>query len=234
MNALFDRLGDAISSVLDETTLKNALADIALDFGFHAYAYLNLMGSSAVAVSNYPADWQTSYFQNSYDRIDPIVATARTGMRAFVWSLDHGRKHQSEEVQCFWNEAAEFDIRSGITIPVRTGFGHMSMLTFVSRHPGFVAKRDIDVVIAAAVVGQLHGRVEALKVASTSQTKIRLRPKEISYLHWAAEGKSMEEIATIQGVKYNSVKINFENAKKRCDVNNLTQLVALAIRQGWI
>lgn len=234
MDALLYHLSDAILAIRDETTLKKTLSDVTRDFGFHAYAYLSVLTNWVVAVSNYPSDWQTAYFQHGYDKLDPIVITAKTGMKAFVWSSDVGRKQAPEIVRRFWDEAAEFDIRSGVTIPVRTSFGHMAMLTFASKHPGMVSKRGIDAVTAAAVVGQLHGRVETLNVQPTSEKRLNLRPKEINYLHWAAEGKSMEEIADIQGVKYNSVKINIENAKKRSGTRNLIQLVSLAIRQGVI
>lgn len=234
MTISLNRLGDAISSIHDEPTLSKMLAEVTVELGFDSYAYLNLQTNRTLAVSNYSKEWQTRYFQSKYDKVDPVLAAGKSKMRVFAWSSEAGQKNASGEVKRFWSEAIEFDIRSGITIPVRTGHGHMSMLTFASRRERAGTDCEIDAVTAAALVGQLHGRMEALKVAPTCQNELYLRPKEVSYLRWAAEGKSMEEIAAIHGVKYNSVKINFENAKKRFNALTLTQLVALAIRQGLI
>ncbi len=59
-------------------------------------------------------------------------------------------------------------------------------------------------------------------------------PKEAKYLRWIEAGKTAEEIAEIEGVKYNTVRINLENAKKRFGVYNITQLTAIAIRRQLI
>ncbi|TIU50110.1 MAG: hypothetical protein E5W19_10345 [Mesorhizobium sp.] len=41
-------------------------------------------------------------------------------------------------------QAGDFGIRSGITIPIRTAFGHMFMLTVASHKPSLSLERDID------------------------------------------------------------------------------------------
>ncbi|CUX70010.1 hypothetical protein CFBP5877_26100 (plasmid) [Agrobacterium tumefaciens] len=61
-----------------------------------------------------------------------------------------------------------------------------------------------------------------------------LDPKEAAYLNWISVGKTMEEAADLEGVKYNSVKSKLEEARKRFQIHTMPHLVALAIRAGLI
>jgi len=230
----FGRLRDAISRINSEGDIQEALSTAAAENGYDGFAYLDFQTSWTVAISNYLEEWQQHYFQSGYDKLDPIVATAKTRKSAFTWVSESQTKRSSPQVKKFWAEACDNEIRSGLTVPIQTSHGHMSMLTFASRQPSLVSSSDIDAVAAAAAVGQLHGRIEVLKALPTARSEIQLRPKERTFLSWAAEGKTMEEIASLEKVKYNSVKINLDNAKKRCDAMTLPQLVAMAMRSGLL
>ncbi len=61
-----------------------------------------------------------------------------------------------------------------------------------------------------------------------------LDPKEAAYLNWISVGKTMDEAADLEGVKYNSVKSKLEETRKRLQIHTMPHLVALAIRAGLI
>jgi LuxR family transcriptional activator of conjugal transfer of Ti plasmids len=130
--------------------------------------------------------------------------------------------------------AADFGIRSGITIPIRAANGSTSMFTLASDKSSLELERDIDPVAAAAAVGQLHARMCLLPLTPTAQHPAWLDPKEAAYLNWISVGKTMEEAADLEGVKYNSVKSKLEEARKRFQIHTMPHLVALAIRAGLI
>ncbi|RUV47544.1 autoinducer-binding protein, partial [Mesorhizobium sp. M5C.F.Ca.IN.020.29.1.1] len=123
--------------------LKEALTDAVRELGFDCYAYLNIQPVRTYTVSNYAVEWQQRYFDRDYKDIDPVVKTARTTLEAFTWATVTPRK-VSSRVRAFYAEAGDFGIRSGITIPIRTAFGHMSMLTVASHKPSLSLERDID------------------------------------------------------------------------------------------
>ncbi len=83
-------------------------------------------------------------------------------------------------------------------------------------------------------VGQLHTRMTLLPLTPTAQHPAWLDPKEAAYLNWISVGKTMEEAADLEGVKYNSVKSKLEEARKRFQIHTMPHLVALAIRAGLI
>ncbi|WP_267213549.1 autoinducer binding domain-containing protein [Chelatococcus asaccharovorans] len=155
----FQRLTDVSSLARTENSLKLALADLVQDLGFDSYAYLNVQPVRIFAISNYAADWQARYLAQGYAKIDPVVSMAREQMKAFTWAAGSPRS-LPRQVRRFYLEAGDFGIRSGISIPVRAAFGHMSMLTIASNKPSLSLEKDIDQIAAVTAVAQLHARIE--------------------------------------------------------------------------
>ncbi|AMD56839.1 transcriptional regulator TraR [Agrobacterium tumefaciens] len=234
MQHWLDKLIDLAALRGDENVLKDALAQLAQQAGFSGYAYLYIRPGHTIASSNYPPEWRSIYFKRKFAAIDPIVNRAKSLKRVFTWSGEAERRRLSQDERGFFDQAADFGIRSGITIPIRAANGSTSMFTLASDKPTIDLKRDIDPVVAAAAVGQLHTRMSLLPITPVAQHPAWLDPKEAAYLNWIAVGKTMEEAADLEGVKYNSVKSKLEETRKRLEIHTMPHLVALAIRAGLI
>ncbi len=234
MQHWLDKLIDLSSLPGDEGFFQNALTDLAQQAGFSAYAYLYIRPGHTIASSNYPTEWRSIYFKQKFEAIDPIVKRAKSVKRVFTWNGEEERRRLSKEERAFFDQAADFGIRSGITIPIRAANGSTSMFTLASDKSSIDLERDIDPVAAAAAIGQLHTRMSLLPIMPIAQHPAWLDPKEAAYLNWIAVGKRMEEIADLEGVKYNSVKSKLEETRKRLDIHTMPHLVALAIRAGLI
>ncbi|AYM60987.1 autoinducer-binding transcriptional regulator TraR [Agrobacterium fabrum] len=234
MQHWLDKLTDLAALRGDENVLKDALTHLAQQAGFSAYAYLYIRPGHTIASSNYDPKWRSIYFKRKFEAVDPIVKRAKSVKRAFTWSGDEERRRVSKGECAFFDQAADFGIRSGITIPIRAANGSTSMFTLASHKPIIDLQRDIDPVAAAAAVGQLHTRMSLLPLTPTAQHPAWLDPKEAAYLNWISVGKTMEEAADLEGVKYNSVKSKLEEARKRFQIHTMPHLVALAIRAGLI
>ncbi|MFK4772108.1 hypothetical protein ACI3K0_29235, partial [Rhizobium sp. ZW T2_16] len=85
-----------------------------------------------------------------------------------------------------------------------------------------------------SAVGQLHAHIEHLRVRPTIEEQVYLTPKEATYLRWIELGKTVDETADLEQVKYSTVRITLDGAKERYNLTNNTQLVGLAIRRGLI
>lgn len=147
---------------------------------------------------------------------------------------EQARPRLSKAERAFYAHAADFGIRSGVTIPIKTANGSMSMFTLASEKPTIDLEREIDAVAAAAAVGQLHARISFLHTTPSAEDSAWLDPKEATYLRWIEVGKTMEEVAELEGVKYNSVRVKLREASKRFNVHTTTHLTALAIRKRLI
>ena len=234
MQNWLDQLTDLAALRGDEKVLKDALARFVQRAGFSGYAYLYFRPGHLTALSNYPPEWSSIYFQQKFFAIDPIVNRAKSTKSVFTWSGDEERRNLPAIERAFFDNAADFGIRSGVTIPVKTANGSTTMFTLASDKAKIELQRDIDPVAAAATVGQLHTRMSMLPLTPVAQHPAWLDPKEAAYLKWIAVGKTMEEAADLEGVKYNSVKSKLEEARKRFQIHTMPHLVALAIRAGLI
>lgn len=233
MDGWFEKVIDASAIASDETSLKAALSKLAKELGFERYAYLNLQAAESFAVSDYPQEWQERYFARSYSMIDPVVTFAKRRMVTFSWDSSAGGRKPSKALRRFHSEAAEFGIRSGVSIPIRTGFGHMAMLTLATAASS-ASTHDIDPIAAAATVAQLHARLALQRSVPTVQTRIHLKPEELLCLRWAAEGKTARMIAQIEGMSFGNVRFFMENAKSALEAVSLPQATATAKALGLI
>lgn len=234
MQHWLDKLTDLTAFGGDQSNLEEALSDLTEQAGFGGYAFLHIQPGHMLAISNYHPEWRSTYFEQSYSGLDPVVRRAKSLKQTFTWTGEQERPRLSKAERSFFAHAGDFGIRSGITIPVKTANGSMSMFTLASEKLTIDLDREIDAVAAATAVAQLHARIAFLQGTPTIEDPAYLDPKEATYLRWIAVGKTMEEVADLEGVKYNSVRVKLAETKKRFDVHTTTHLTALAIRRKLI
>ncbi|AMS45528.1 autoinducer binding domain-containing protein [Aminobacter aminovorans] len=230
MKAWFQKLIDVSSVAPTDATIKQALPELVRGLGFDCFAFLHVQPIRTCAVSNYPAEWQERYLGRDYAKIDPVVAMARSRLQAFAWMAGKPRQAANKAVRTFYAEAGDFGIRSGISVPIRTAFGHMSMLTLASSKPAVSLKSDIDQVAAVTSVALLHAALEHHDAEPTAARSVELTAKQALCLKWSAEGKSMRAIATIENMSYANVNFHLNNARKTLDASSLAQATALATK----
>lgn len=227
------RFIDAVGVVTTERHFKQALLSLAHNIGFDLYAYINLSSQDGSPLSNYPKDWQDQYFRKSFHRIDPVIETARRKMAPFTWSLSD-RQFQQEKRRRFAREAREFEISSGLTIPIPAGYGRMAMLTFASRTPAPYPHAWLDQIPAITVASLTHAYVTVRRPQPSASSVVTLAPQEAICLRWAAEGKSMHEAAMLLGIKYSSARSYLDNARGKLGAVTLIQAAAIATRLNLI
>jgi LuxR family transcriptional activator of conjugal transfer of Ti plasmids len=110
----------------------------------------------------------------------------------------------------------------------------MAMLTLASSDARFADGRTFNPVLAAASFGQVHSRIEGMRIRPTGKTNIRMKADELTCLRWSAEGKSMKDIAVIENTTYSNVAFFIRNAKAALGVSSLPQATALAKELGLI
>lgn len=233
MDQWFERLNEQVTLAYDEDVVKSALEQLTFEAGFSAYAYLRLCGDTQTAISNYDPEWQARYFDQEFASVDPVVRAAKDRYEPFAWS-NISTPRMSKERRRFYGEAAEFGIRSGITVPIKTGFGRMAMLTLASNEVDFADGKKLNPILAAASFGQVHSKLELMRLKPTRHSNIRLKASELTCLRWSAEGKSMKAIAIIENTTYSNVSFFMRCAKEALRVTSLPQATAMAKELGLI
>ncbi|MBW9116380.1 transcriptional regulator TraR [Rhizobium cauense] len=229
-----DKLLDITAIARDQNSLKSALSDLGERFEFTGYAYIVLRFGRTFAISNYHPDWQDHYFKSDLKSMDPVIKQAKKVRRAFSWSGEADRKSMSKGELAFFADAADFNIRSGVTIPITLPNRGTAVLTFASIKPQLEVDHEIDAIAAASTVAQLHSRIETLQATPSVEEPFYLSPKEVAFARWLELGKTVQDVADVEEVKYNTVRKAMEELRRRYDLCNNTQLVALAIRRGLI
>jgi LuxR family transcriptional activator of conjugal transfer of Ti plasmids len=101
--------------------------------GFRWLAYLRMTDNVPTLFSPYPKSWTGRYFDLGYQELDLVVRRARRDNEFFFWlGAGSPRATGTREQRRLLDEAMTFGIKSGITVPIRGGFGRMAAFTLAT------------------------------------------------------------------------------------------------------
>ncbi len=232
MNVWFQHLTERISVVQDDATADAVLAELTTLAGFRSFAYVSLQAATQKVITNYAPDWVAIYNRKSYIRIDPVMKGLRDRIEAFRWVYPSDTRARARKT--YFDEAARFGIRSGVTIPINPGFGNVAMLTLACDDPAFSDSKILNPVIAAAAVGQMHAHLDHLNPTPALKVSASLNAKQLLCLRWHAEGKTGRDIAVLIDDTYGNVRYYLTGAKKALGVMTLGQAVRTAMSLGLL
>lgn len=230
---LFQEFVDALQTAGDESEFERIATRTSHGLGFRWFAYLGLAEGSLRLISSYPKSWTSRYLRLQYQQLDPVVLQARAEQKIFSWGSANGSiRPKDREQRRFFDEATEFGIKSGITVPVRAGFGRMAAFTFATDDPLMkpeillATSQDVIRLLAFYFHAHLRGRPPTAEVSKV----LILSQRERQCLAWAACGKTVSETAVLVGVTPRTVAFHLENARRKLDAVSIAHCVALAMR----
>jgi LuxR family transcriptional activator of conjugal transfer of Ti plasmids len=239
METTFGEFVDAIQTADDARAFERIAARVTQKLGFERFAYLRLDGEAPLLISSYPRSWTSRYFQLGYQQLDPVVLRARAKRDLFSWGgaarIAAGDRAQRQ----FFDEATTFGIRSGITVPIRGGFGRMAAFTLATslRQTEFDQLDDVwrDVVHQVGVYFHVHvdTRLDP-SLASRRRVESELTQRERQCLGWTSQGKTVADIAVLVGIGERTVVFHLENARRKLGAMSIAQCVAIALRRGLL
>jgi LuxR family transcriptional regulator, quorum-sensing system regulator BjaR1 len=227
--AAVDRAGSA--DAVAETVLS-----VVKPFGFSQVfaGIIPLPGMSAqqqvanVVLHRWPDKWSQRYFSQGYLFEDPTIQRVMNSTEPFLWSeLEEAyRRHPS--ASRIMDEAKEFDLGFGFTVP---------MLTLDGQSAGFSVASD-----RGELPPSFRGALQLLAMYSFGRAlslidtppPVKLTPRETDVLQWIAEGKSDWEISKILHVSEHLVDKMARQIRIKFGAANRTQAVAQALRHRII
>ncbi|MGY4238302.1 LuxR family transcriptional activator of conjugal transfer of Ti plasmids [Bradyrhizobium sp. USDA 4449] len=228
MHRVFQNFIDLLAAAEDPLDFSKAMSVTATALDLSCFAYLALPRShrdKPCLISTYPTEWTSHYLQSHYQRFDPVIVEALATPEPFRWGF--GSRSHSPMQQKLLDEASQYGIRLGFTVPIHDGLGLVAALTFASDQRSLLFEKCIG----------SHGRVLQLMAlyfhahASRQLTNkykvgaIILSPREFECLEWASQGKSAWEIGCILGISRNTVAYYLDNAKQKLGVRTVVQAV---------
>ena len=139
----FQEFTDAIQTAGDEIGFARIARRMTERLGFRWFAYLRLSDDVPALISSYPKPWTDRYFDLGYQQIDPVVQRARRESGLFSWGGSAPNAAGTREQRRFFDEAMTFGIKSGVTVPIRGGFGRMAAFTMASDEPAASVERAV-------------------------------------------------------------------------------------------
>ena len=234
----FQEFTDAIQTADDQIGFERIARRVTERLGFRWFAYLRLSDDIPTLMSSYPKSWTDRYFDLGYQQIDPVVRRARHESELFSWGGSAPNATGDREQRRFFDEAMTFGIKSGITVPIRSGFGRMSAFTMASDESTASTERLVD---DCRDVYQLVGLYFHAHVTAKVRTAVKqpdgegvLTQRERQCLAWAARGKTVADTAILVGIAPRTVVFHLEKARQKLNASSIAQCVAEAMRRDLL
>jgi DNA-binding CsgD family transcriptional regulator len=231
MHRVFQAFIDGLAASGDAGSLRSVLAEAGGALDLSCFAYLSLpsrRGDAPELISTYPVEWTDHYLRQSYERLDPVVVKALATPEPFEWGQEFRSTHLSKPQCAFLDEAAQFGIRCGFTVPIHDPRGPIAAITFAADERREKFRRCVEqnrhVLQLMAMYFHAHARrhVKPNRIVDG----IALSPRELECLEWAAQGKSAWEIGRLLNISRRTAAFHLDNAKAKFGVRTICQAVA--------
>lgn len=233
---------DVLGTLLDCETPEQfsaAVGRYAEHLGFTSWIYALDVASAGsedkqTLLGNYNAAWVQHYFENAYAQVDPVIRHCREHTVPFVWPQTRRLPGTPQQVTRLFNEAGEFGLISGISIPMH-GLGCTWGLLSLAA-PDAYGPSDMRALAAeASLLGTyVHEAGHRFSTGGKGLPPVPLTARELECLQWGAEGKSSWEIGRVLGISERTVVFHMQNAAHKLGVNARQPAIARAVALGLV
>ena len=237
LSRLIDQFEDKAGDCSSDDALRDILADIARELGFHYFALLHHAslrpgGANFVRIDNYPAEWEEELIARDFVADDPVhLASGRTNI-GFTWTDLGQLVPLTSRHRMILERSSRHGIGAGFTIPANVPGEPCGSCSFaVKRGRELPARRLLCAEQIGAHAFQTARRIHHYPAAGRHP---HLNRRELQCLHLLAAGKTDWEIAKILGICIHTAHQYVKRARAAYDVVSRTQLVVHGLRDAWI
>lgn len=130
------------------------------------------------------------------------------------------------------DQASEFGVRSGITLPLSIQNMEWGFLTFSSQSNNAI--KDLEAQLLDAMHFTSFASSVCEQIAGQNSKKHKLSIRELEILKWAAVGKTSWEISSIFKISERTVNFHLTNTTKKLGVPGRRAACSVAIARGLI
>jgi LuxR family quorum sensing-dependent transcriptional regulator len=218
-----DAVAETVLSIVKPFGFSQVFAGIIPSPGMSAQQQL-----ANVVLHRWPEKWSQRYFSQGYLFDDPTIQHVTTSTEPFLWSELKGSYRDRPSARRVMDEATEFDLGFGFTVPMLTLEGQTAGFSIASDHGELPPYSRGGLQLLA-----MYSFGRALSLADMPPT-VKLTPREADVLLWIAEGKSDWEISKILHVSEHLVDKMARQIRTKFGAANRTQAVAQALRHRII
>jgi LuxR family transcriptional activator of conjugal transfer of Ti plasmids len=234
-----DEFVDCLHSAQTEDDFRRVAERTAHGLGFRWFAYFGQRANGPNLISSYPKSWTSHYFREGYHNIDPVLQEPRNTSRVFLWDGREARSAKSSKERRLFDDALSFKIRTGLTVRIPSSQNQFAAFTLAADERSLGLDRFIETSkdMLEMVGHTFHAHVSAARIGRAvpvGQQECMLTQRERQCLGWISDGKTMQDVAELLGIKPRGVKFHLDNARQNLAASTLPHAVALALRQGLL
>ncbi|WP_299620374.1 LuxR family transcriptional regulator [Pelagibius sp.] len=254
MNPLVERYVDALAGVGSISEIGAGLQDTLENLGFDQYSYVHVRPPLGKRIrsfvpqsspdgqvvheflASYPDDWVEHYLSRGYGDVDPTFQAATATILPFTWRDVSTRNDLSNGQRKVFNEAGDFGLTKGATIPIHgpeSGLSTLNVSTSGTQaeFEDAYQKSCQDLTWIAA---QTHEAFLRLSHDVPLEERVRLTDRERDCLRWTARGKTAWEVGQILAISEETVLFHLKNTMRKLGVFSKHHAVVKAILLGHI
>ena len=236
------RFTDAARGVVTLRDLELLMEQVATEMGFDHYALIHHVDhrlgskSASIRLENYPEPWVERFLEKQLYSWDPIHMASYATNIAFAWSDVPNMIQLTKKHKEVLETAAMEGLGDGVTVPANLPGEANGSCSFAVR-TGKTLRREhmgaVQLIGSFAFQTARNLALEATAAANNLQ-KVALSPRQLDCVLLAGRGKSDWEIATILGIKEDTVTQHLDTARERYGVARRVQLVLRAVHDGQL
>jgi LuxR family transcriptional activator of conjugal transfer of Ti plasmids len=226
MNPAFQEYVHRLQTATDLSQLHDAMVAVTSWYDLPSFAYFARCGTgqrSTRLITNYPPLWREHYQARAYESADPVIARSQIVSDPFDWSADLAAS--DERALRFFEEASDFGIRYGRTVPIHDRRGWVAAVTYATDKMDFsyrdCVERNADALQLIAVY--FHAQAQRAFDLNELYRGPHLTDREAECLYWASLGKSAPDIGGIIGLSESTVKFHLKNVRAKYRVSTTIQ-----------
>ena len=207
--------------------------------GFDAFVYAlriptHFSNSRLVLLKGYPDQWLEHYFNHAYYEIDPTIAYCADHVTPVQWH-DLPKALSARGMQMM-NEAGEFGLKAGISMPMHSPHGEMGVLSFALDRPLNTSRAITQHAMPyiQILAGHIHESVRRVLNMDNVNSETTLTIREQECLKWAADGKTSWEISRLLNLSERTINFHLNNSMRKLDASNRQHALIKATLLGLI
>ncbi|MCS3743629.1 LuxR family transcriptional regulator [Rhizobium sp. BK661] len=212
-------------------TMEKVSHQLGIDYFAMAFLPLAHERLDSLVWQRWPDGWLNRYLQNNYFHADPVVSLVRATARPSVWSQSVRAGHLSGRPKRIMDEARDFGMLDGLTIPLHSRSGLAGLFSVAGRRVPVAAP---EVALLQFVAETTHRRIMDLNTPPEPclRDDLQITRSESECLTLCAAGKTDREIGSITYRSQRTVQQHIRNLQQKLGVSNRAQLIAESFRRG--
>lgn len=237
---MLEQFVDEVKDLQDVGSFETVIGRQLESLGFERFAYLALRlpnsSKAPFVATTYPESWALHYHHHNYVNHDPVLTRAARSMRAFDWPGLAQQANITPGQKQVLNEARDFGIGLGCTVPIHSPGGGFATLSVASSESEQAFSKlwqrkwqDLHLIAIYS-----HAALEAKLLDPHRLPEFFLTDRERECLLWTARGKTAPDIGVILGISQETVVFHLKNVMQKVGVYSKHHAVVKAIMMGLI